>query len=68
MYSDEYEWLLLVYKVYDAKMNRFAASATAFYEEKPVLEFLQDLLDSHGVPPSLNERERVKFAKEMKGK
>ena len=53
---------------YDAEINCFAASATAFYEEKPVLEFLQDLLDSRGVPPSLNDWERVKFAKEIKGK
>ena len=46
----------------------FAASATAFYEEKPVLHFLKDVLHCRYIPSSLTDSQRVIFAKEIKGK
>ena len=45
-----------------------AASATAFYEEKPVLDFLQDVLRCRRLPSKLKDFERKTFAKEIKGK
>ena len=49
-----------------------AVSNTAFYKEGPVIDFLCEVLEirdrDHFLRESLRDRDRVRFAKEIKGK
>ena len=55
--------IFLIFKIY-------LVSATAFYKSQPVIDFLCEILDiqnihEHNKP--LNDAQRVKFTKEIKG-
>jgi eukaryotic translation initiation factor 2C len=49
----------------------FLVSATAFYKSQPVIDFMCEVLDIRDVQEQrrpLNDAQRVKFTKEIKGK
>lgn len=51
-------------------MNTRLVSATAFYKSMPVVDFLVEVLDCRHVeelPRQLNDAQRVKFTKEIRG-
>jgi eukaryotic translation initiation factor 2C len=61
---------LMVYNRQIENMVYFLVSATAFYKSQPVIDFMCEVLDIRDIQEQrrpLNDAQRVKFTKEIKG-